>query len=166
MRVVAWLVVLFVVAPVVELFVIVRVASEVGVIETIALLFVVSLLGAALVKRQGLAVARRLRDASASGADPSRALVDGFLVLVAGVLLLSPGFVTDILGLALLLPPVRALVAPIVLRRVAAGGRTRVVRITGTRPISDPIDVSATVEDPSHRRPGASPLGPLPPGRP
>lgn len=156
----ALLVVLFVLAPLVELFVIIRVASEIGALTTIGLLVAISVIGAALVKRQGLSVARRLQRSLRSGQDPSRALVDGFLVLVAGVLLLAPGFVTDVLALALLLPPVRALVAPLVLRRLARGTGTRVVRITGSRPVGNTIDTEATVDPSPRRDPGS-----LPPGR-
>lgn len=137
------LVALFVVAPLVELYVIVRVAGAIGALDTIALLVLVSLLGAWLVKRQGLAVLSRLRREVEAGRDPSRALVNGALVVLAGLLLIVPGFVSDALGLLLLLPPVRALVAPVLLRRLASSGGLTVVRTTGSRRLDGTIDADA-----------------------
>ena len=96
--------------PIVELIVIVEVAVHIGVLNTIALLIVISMVGGWLVKREGLGVLRRLQVTVADGQVPHRELIDGFLLLVAGVLLMVPGFVTDVPGVLLLLPPVRALV--------------------------------------------------------
>jgi len=100
--------VLFLVVPFVELYVIIQVGHIVGVVPTIALLVVISLLGASLCKREGLAVIRRIQEQLAERRLPGVALLDGALVLLAGALLLTPGFVTDGVGLLLLLPPVRA----------------------------------------------------------
>ncbi|TML59782.1 MAG: FxsA family protein, partial [Actinobacteria bacterium] len=94
--------------PFVELYVIIQVGHIVGVVPTIALLVVISLLGASLCKREGLAVIRRIQEQLAERRLPGVALLDGALVLLAGALLLTPGFVTDGVGLLLLLPPVRA----------------------------------------------------------
>ena len=99
---------LFLVVPFVELYVIIQVGHIVGVVPTIALLVVISLLGASLCKREGLAVIRRIQEQLAERRLPGVALLDGALVLLAGALLLTPGFVTDGVGLLLLLPPVRA----------------------------------------------------------
>lgn len=102
------LAVLFVVVPFVELFVLLQVGQAIGAGNTIGLLLVVSLVGAWLVKREGLGVLRRAQVRAAEGRVPGRELVDGVLILFAGALLLTPGFLTDVLGIALLLPPVRA----------------------------------------------------------
>ena len=99
---------LFLVVPFVELYVIIQVTHVVGVIPTIALLVVISMLGASLCKREGLAVIGRIQEQLAERRLPGVALLDGALVLLAGALLLTPGFVTDGVGLLLLLPPVRA----------------------------------------------------------
>lgn len=96
--------------PVIELAVIVRVAEEVGVIETLALLVAISIAGAWLLKHQGLATWRSLQETTASGRAPTKEAIDGALILFGGALLLTPGFVTDAFGLVLLLPPTRALV--------------------------------------------------------
>jgi UPF0716 protein FxsA len=95
------------VVPVAELWVIVSAAEGLGVLPTIALLVLVSVLGAWLVKREGMGVLRRMTSATGRGEPPTDELVDGALVAVAGLLLLTPGFLTDALGLALLVPPVR-----------------------------------------------------------
>ena len=104
----ALLVALLIIVPVVELFVIVQVAHWIGVWETLFLLVTVSLLGAWMVKIQGIGVLRRISDDWRNRRVPARSLVDGVLLLLAGALLLIPGFVTDIIGLMLLVPPVRA----------------------------------------------------------
>ena len=118
----------FVVTPIVELAVIVQVAGSTGVLNTIGLLVLVSVVGAWLVRREGLGILRRARREAAAGRIPGREIVDGLLVLAAGALMLTPGFVTDAVGLALLFPPTRALVRAGATRRltrsVANGGTT------------------------------------------
>ena len=114
---VAVLFVLFLVMPVVELYVIIQVAQAVGTLETIALMIMVGAVGAWLCKREGLGVLRRLNEQLARGSLPTGELVDGFLILLAGALMLTPGFVTDVLGLGLLLPPTRTGVRALLLRR-------------------------------------------------
>ena len=103
-----FLFVLFVVLPFIELYVILQVAHAVGGLTTIGLLIAMSFLGAALVKREGLGVLRRAQQRMNAGQVPGRELVDGVLILFAGALLLTPGFLTDVFGVLLLLPPVRA----------------------------------------------------------
>jgi UPF0716 protein FxsA len=99
---------LFLVVPFAELFVLLQVGQVLGVFETIGLLVLISVVGAWLVKREGLGVLRRAEARLREGGMPGRELVDGVLILFAGALLLTPGFLTDIVGILLLLPPVRA----------------------------------------------------------
>jgi len=107
---------------VLELYVIITVVHAVGIVPTLALLIVVPMFGAAICKRQGLAVVQRIRYQLDSRRMPGADLLDGLWILVAGALLLIPGFVTDGIGLLLLLPPVRAgvnrLVSVAVIRRI------------------------------------------------
>ena len=130
---------LFVVAPVVELAVIVQVAGSVGVANTIGLLIAVSLLGAWLAKREGIGVLGRIQLALDRGQTPGTELVDGGLILLAGALMIAPGFISDVLALLLLLPPTRAVVRIPVLRYVTKRGRIAVAdrfggfRATGGR---------------------------------
>lgn len=124
----------FFVAPLVELAVIVQVAGAVGVANTIGLLIAVSLLGAWLAKREGLGVLRRIQAALDRGQTPSTELVDGGLILLAGALMIAPGFISDCLALLLLIPPTRALVRLPVLRYVTRRGRIAVTnRFGGVR---------------------------------
>jgi UPF0716 protein FxsA len=115
------LVALFIVVPLVEIAVIIQVGSWLGVVDTLVLLILISVLGAWLVKRQGVGLLRRIQFELANGRVPGSALVDAALLLVAGVLLLVPGFVTDAIGLLLLLPPVRAAVRSWLRRRWQRG---------------------------------------------
>ena len=112
-----WLVLLFIAVPLVELYVIVETARSIGTLETIGLLILVSVIGAWMVKAQGLAVLWRVRSKLAEGLMPGRELVDGALVLLAGALMLTPGFATDAVGLLLLFPPTRMAIRPIIIRR-------------------------------------------------
>lgn len=109
----------FLATPIAEIWVIVQVASSTGVLNSIGLLVLVSLVGAWMVKRQGLGILRRIQDETAAGRIPGKEIVDGLLVLLAGALMLTPGFITDALGLALLFPPTRALVRAMAIRRFA-----------------------------------------------
>ncbi|HEV2755861.1 MAG TPA: FxsA family protein [Actinomycetota bacterium] len=104
------LAVLLLVVPVVELAVIVQVAGEIGVLNTLGLLILVSVAGAWLLKQQGVAVWRSLQATMARGEMPTKEATDGALILLGGALLLTPGFVTDLVGLVFLIPPTRAFV--------------------------------------------------------
>jgi UPF0716 protein FxsA len=137
---VALLVVLFIVVPIAELYVIVQVGQAIGFPETIVVLLLVSILGAWLAKREGLGVIRRVREQLDAGRVPAAAVVDGFLVLLAGALLLTPGFLTDVVAIFLLVPPTRAGVRGILRRRFL--GKVDLIRGPGsTRPRPPDVDV-------------------------
>ena len=104
------LVILFIVVPIAELYVLIQIGQAIGILPTIALLIVDSVLGAMLMRSQGRAAWMRFNAALAEGRVPGREVLDGALVIFGGALLLTPGFLSDILGLILLLPPTRALV--------------------------------------------------------
>jgi UPF0716 protein FxsA len=126
---VALLVVLFIVVPIAEIYVIIQVGQLIGVWPTVALLLADALLGSYLLKHQGRSAWRRFNEALAQRRFPGREVVDGALVLVGGTLLLAPGFITDIFGAILLIPPTRALVRGL-LRRFTVG-RFTVVNVAG-----------------------------------
>jgi UPF0716 protein FxsA len=98
---------LFIGAPLVELYFLIQVGAVIGALPTIALSILTAVLGATLVRMQGLAVLMRVRQAMDRGETPALALLDGAVLLVCGFLLLLPGFVTDIAGFLLLIPPLR-----------------------------------------------------------
>ncbi len=103
------LLLLFTVVPIVELFVLIEIGSRIGGLATVALVLVTGVVGAWLTKLQGFVVLRRLQMETQSGQLPGEALLDGVMVLIGGLTLLTPGFLTDALGLSFLLPGTRAL---------------------------------------------------------
>ncbi len=113
------LIVLFVAVPIIELAVIIQVGQLIGLWPTLALLVADSILGSVLMRSQGRAAWRSFNAAMASGRPPAREVLDGVLVIFGGALLLTPGFATDVLGLLLLIPPTRALVRRVLVRRFA-----------------------------------------------
>lgn len=100
--------VIFIGVPFAEIYVLLQVGHVIGILNTLALLIVVSMVGAWLAKREGLGVLRRMQATLNAGKVPGAELIDGFLVFLAAALLITPGFLTDIVGILLLLPPVRA----------------------------------------------------------
>lgn len=112
------LVLVFVVVPLVELWVIVEVGGLLGVWPTLLLLFVDSIVGAVLVRREGSRAWRKFRRALGEGRIPDDEILQGALLLFGGALLLTPGFVTDVVGLVLVLPVTRAPVARLIRLRV------------------------------------------------
>jgi UPF0716 protein FxsA len=108
----------FIVIPILELYVIIQVGQGLGIPETMVLLLLVSLTGAWLCKHEGLRAWRRFRAALDEPRIPTQEVVDGALVLLAGALMLTPGFLTDIVGLLLVLPPTRAVANRLIRARV------------------------------------------------
>lgn len=124
---------LIVVAPLVELYVIVQVGQNIGLLPTIALLIAVSAVGTSLIKREGIKVYREFVAAIQRGEEPAEQMVHGVCLLAAGVLMLAPGFMSDAISIALLVSPTRQLIVKLVLRRSAA--KVTVIRATHTGPI-------------------------------
>lgn len=110
--VVIFLFLAFIVVPVLEIALITQVAGGIGWLSTIVLVIGVSMAGALLVKREGLGVIKRVQESLRSGRLPTNDLADGAMIFFASALMLTPGFLTDGIGLALLIPPIRALLRP------------------------------------------------------
>src|SRR3954453_19319239 len=113
------LVLLFIVIPIAELAVLIQVGQLIGVWWTILLLVADAILGSWLLRTQSRAAWRRFNEALANGGLPHREGVDGVLVIFGGVLLLTPGFITDIFGALFLFPPTRVLLRGLLVRRGA-----------------------------------------------
>jgi len=136
--------------------VIVAVADGLGLVPTLALLLTVSVVGAWLVRVQGFGALGRIQQVLSRGEMPTSELVDGALIVLAGALLLTPGFLTDTVGLLLLVPPTRAVVRTFLVRRfrsrVRVGGfappRSQRTRPTRTSP--GPV-VDADAREPGER---------------
>ena len=122
----------FIVVPLAELAVIIAVGDLIGLLPTLLLLLLVSAAGAWLSKREGLAAWRRFQLALAEGRVPTVEVADGAMILLAGALLLTPGFLTDVVGILLLLPPTRATA-----RRLAPRLAARRMRRRGRRVVVD-----------------------------
>jgi UPF0716 protein FxsA len=151
-----FLIVLFIVVPIAELYVIIQVGQAIGIWPTLALLLADALLGSFLLKHQGRGAWQRFNEALAQRRFPGKEVVDGLLIVVGGTLLLAPGFLTDIAGLILLIPPTRAIVRRI-LRRFTIG-RVTIMGMgmpgggtfgsgPGPQGASRPYDFDATAEE-------------------
>ena len=101
---------LFIIVPLIELFLFLVIGSKIGILPTFAIILLTGILGAALARSQGLKAITKYQQSIAEGRLPHEAVIDGLLILVAGALLLTPGFLTDTIGFLLLAPPVRTLV--------------------------------------------------------
>ena len=110
------LILLFIIVPIAELYVIIQVGSAIGVLPTLAIILGGAVVGSALLRAQGRAAWRRFNAALQQRRFPARETADGVMIVVGGTLLLTPGFITDIVGLALLFPPSRALVRALMWR--------------------------------------------------
>ena len=126
------LIVVFIVVPLAELYVIIQVGQAIGALPSIAILLLDSVLGSMLLRAQGRAVWRRFNEALAAGRMPHREVVDGVLVIFGGAFLITPGFITDVVGVVLLLPPTRALVRAWLARRLSRRVSVGVVDGTAT----------------------------------
>jgi UPF0716 protein FxsA len=136
---------LFIVVPLAELYVILKVGDAIGAVWTILLLAADSVLGSLLLRAQGRSVWRRFNMALAEGKMPHREVIDGVLVIFGGAFLITPGFITDVVGLVLLIPPTRAVV-----RRLLASRLGRRIAVSATRRGRMDYDVEGTArEDPT-----------------
>jgi UPF0716 protein FxsA len=153
--VIALLVLVFIVVPLAELYVIIQVGQAIGALPTIALLVLDSIAGSMLMRSQGRAAWLRFRLALEEGRIPGREVLDGALVIFGGAFLLAPGFITDAVGAALLIPPTRAVVRRLLVRRFSVrviggvGGPRRPRRPRGG---GFDVDATATEVDPDRHR--------------
>ena len=125
------LLVVFIVLPLAELYLILKVGDLIGVPLTILLLAADSVIGSLLLRSQGRAAWRRLNEALATGRIPHREVQDGALVVFGGAFLITPGFITDVIGLLMLLPPTRPLVRRLVMRALTRRAERRMARPRG-----------------------------------
>jgi UPF0716 protein FxsA len=125
----ALLVLLFILVPIAEIYVIIQVGQAIGVLWTIVLLIADSIIGARLLSWQGRRAWQRFQEALAQGRVPHREVMNGVLIIVGGAFLLAPGFITDVIGLVLLIPPSRSLVRRILARSIVSR-RLRFARTT------------------------------------
>lgn len=121
MRLTQWLFLLFVVTPIAEIGLFIVVGGRIGILATLAIVFVTAIIGASLVSRQGRGELARARRTIMNGSFPGRELAHGAMILVAGALLLTPGFLTDAVGFSLLVPTIREGLRRFLARRFSDG---------------------------------------------
>jgi UPF0716 protein FxsA len=160
------LVLLFIVLPIAELYVIIQIGGAIGVLPTLAILIADSIIGAALARSQSRAAWERFNRVLAEGRVPGREVFDGAMIILGGALLLTPGFITDVFGLFLLIPPTRALLRRFLARTVArrAGFAWRVTSFGSARRGGTPPPRSGYEYEGSARE-VTDPPGELPDGR-
>lgn len=137
-----WLFLVFVAVPIIEIALFIEVGGALGLFPTLAIVILTAFAGTVLMRKQGLATLARLQESMQSGGNPAGHLAHGALILIAGVLLLTPGFFTDALGLSFLIPPIRDAVIRWGAARLATRGG---VWVSGNRP-AGPTDRPDTVE--------------------
>lgn len=115
-----WLLAVFLLVPLAEIYVLLKVGSVLGALPTVALVVLTAVVGAALMRAQGFSTVQKVQRQLAQGEIPGVALVEGAFILVAGALLLTPGFITDCIGFCCLFPPLRQAL----IRRTAVRIRT------------------------------------------
>jgi UPF0716 protein FxsA len=136
---------LLIVWPIAELFVAIKVAEAIGVLLTVILVIAGWPVGMWLAKTEGRAAWQRLSAAVAAGRPPGREVIDGALVLVGGILLMIPGFITDALGLLLLLAPTRSVAREVITRNFQS--RLVVAATRFSRAPRSEYDVDSTATD-------------------
>lgn len=123
----------FVILPLLELFILIQVGDEIGAAFTIGLVLLTAAVGLALLRQQGYSTLMRAREKAAQGQVPAEEMLGGVFVALGGMLLLLPGFITDVIGLCCLLPPLRRLFLKGLLSRwLVAGGMSVHVRRSET----------------------------------
>jgi UPF0716 protein FxsA len=160
-----FLVITFLIVPIIEIYLIVQVGAAIGGWETLGLLVLDSVIGAWLVRREGFSILAGVQAALGRGELPTNELVDGLLVLFAGALMLTPGFLTDGFGFVLLLPPSRAVVRTFLKARfagrVSVGGGAYGASFGGAGFTDVRWTDVTTVDDEGDDPPGAIELGPI-----
>nr|WP_217702251.1 FxsA family protein [Vibrio ostreicida] len=114
---------MFICIPLIEIGLFISVGGYLGVWSTIGLVLLTAIVGASLVRSQGLQTLMSVQDRLQQGELPAQQIVEGVMLAAAGVLLLVPGFMTDVLGMLVLLPAPRAALAALLMRKVALGGQ-------------------------------------------
>lgn len=133
---------LFITLPLLELALLLRLGEAIGFLQSMAVVVGTGIVGAALARREGLKVILKIREDLSAGIEPSQSIMDGLCVLAAGLMLITPGIITDAFGFALLVPPIRAAFRRLILKAFAK--RITIVQQHTHDPF---VDVPATSYD-------------------
>jgi UPF0716 protein FxsA len=155
----------FIAVPLVEIAVFIQVGGWIGLWPTLAIVVLTAIAGTALLRSQGLATAQRARQQMDRGVLPAREMFDGICLVFAGALLLTPGFVTDAVGLLLFVQPVRDALRAYAGRYIERHGHVHVYGPGGMRPGAPgaPPPGADPYDRPPHRRADGTPHGPAGP---
>ncbi len=118
-RMMRWLILLFIVVPLVELFLLIKIGELTGLLPTLMLVIITGVIGAWLTRREGFRVLRAIQEDLHNGRIPAANLADGALIAAAGLLLLTPGLMTDACGFLLLIPPCRRWIRRLILQSLS-----------------------------------------------
>ena len=138
-----FLLLLFIAMPIIEMWLLITVGSEIGALATIGLVLATALIGAGLLRHQGLQKLWSVQRKLAEGQMPAREIFSGIILAVSGALLLTPGFVTDAFGFAALVPGLRDQLAVLIMRKMVVGG----VSMSTVNPTSEAHDRGADERD-------------------
>jgi len=139
---------IFILVPVIELYLLIQVGSHIGALTTILLVLLTAAIGVSLLRRQGLTTLQRVQSQMQQGEIPALGMIEGMLLFFAGALLLTPGFVTDSIGFLLMIPPLRKVIALWLLERSGWIVQMR----SGTTHHHSSYDASHTLEGDYRRR--------------
>jgi len=108
------LVLIFIITPLIELFLLIEIGQQIGVLATVLIVIFTGIAGAALTQRQGFQIIFQIRNQIQSGQFPADSLLEGGIILIGGLTLLTPGFITDAIGFCCLIPPTRKFLSRII----------------------------------------------------
>ena len=123
------LLLLFLIVPIAELYLLIEIGQRIGTVSTLALIFLTALLGSALARRQGLAVLRGMQAEMGQGRLPASSMVDGVLILLAGAVLITPGVLTDFVGFLVLIPATRGWIKAYLWKRIERAVKQGTARV-------------------------------------
>lgn len=146
-----WLFFLLIALPIAEIALLIAIGRQIGLAATVAILLLTGLLGALLARRQGLGVVRRMQSEMAERRVPAAQLIDGALILLAGILLIVPGVLTDALGFFCLLPAGRTLLKAWLRRRFEAGLRSGRIAVSMDVKRMDMKDITPRQQSPERK---------------
>lgn len=133
-----WLVLVFIFVPLADLALLIKVGAVLHFFPTVALVITTGILGAGLARRQGLRTFATINSELASGHMPTDQLIEGLMILLAGAVLITPGFLTDLMGLALLIPPVRRVFRAALVRHFESRIAARQIQVSSTFKCEEP----------------------------
>lgn len=144
-----WFLLLFIVMPIVEIAVLLRVGDALGWLPTLAIVIITAVLGTSMLRQQGMATLARARQRMGAGQMPAQQLLEGVLLLIGGVLLLTPGFVTDAFGFACLIPVTRRWLAAQLASRAKIFGSGVIIGGGGVPGAGEKIDDRGSFDEAS-----------------